>query len=134
MFVLKLGAGQVSHQAYQRQGKAVTNFKKRLPAPHSDLADEAIKDPYKFDFLTLSDKFRERELEVALLKHLEKFMIELGKGFAFVGRQYHLAVSDSDYYIDLLFYHLKLRSYFVIELKSGICASGCSHANQCLGL
>ena len=109
----------VSNQAFQRQGKAVTNFKKRLPAPHSDLADEAIKDPYKFDFLTLSDKFRERELEVALLKHLEKFMIELGKGFAFVGRQYHLAVSDSDYYIDLLFYHLKLRSYFVIELKSG---------------
>jgi hypothetical protein len=78
-----------------------------------------LKDPYIFDFLTLTEPFNERELETELIKHLEHFLIELGSGFAFVGRQYHLQISDRDFYVDLLFYHLKLRAYIVIELKKG---------------
>lgn len=110
---------QVESAAHQRRGAAVTNFAERLPAPQSDLARQALKDPYIFDFLTLEAGFHERELETGLVAHLEKFLLELGQGFAFVGRQYHLAVGDSDFYLDLLFYHLKLRSYLVIELKRG---------------
>ena len=105
--------------AYERQGKAVTNLKKRLPSPQSDLAEESLKDPYKFDFLTLSETFKERDLEVGLLKHIEKFLLELGKGFAFVGRQYHIEVGDDDFYIDLLFYNYALHCFFVIDLKRG---------------
>jgi hypothetical protein len=78
-----------------------------------------MKDPYIFDFLTLTEPFQERELETELIKHLEKFLIELGAGFSFVGRQYHLVVSDQDFYLDLLFYHLKLRAFVIIELKKG---------------
>jgi hypothetical protein len=86
---------------------------------NSELAQETLKDPYNFDFLTLTATFSERELELELIKHLEKFLLELGAGFAFVGRQYHLSISDKDCYIDLLFYHLKLRCYIVIDLKKG---------------
>lgn len=109
----------IEGDAYKRGGKAVTNFKARLPAPHSDMAQQAFKDPYIFDFLTIEEPFRERELETGLVRHLEKFLIELGQGFAFVGRQYHLDIGDKDFYIDLLFYHLKLRCFIVIELKKG---------------
>ncbi len=110
---------QIDSNAYARQGKAVTNFDKLLPSPQSDLARQVLKDPYIFDFLTLDTEFREKELEAGLLRHLEKFLLELGSGFAFVGRQYHLDIGDDDFYIDLLFYHLKLRCYVVIELKRG---------------
>ncbi len=103
---------------YERRGSAVTNFGRTLPTPQSDLARDVLKDPYIFDFLGLTDDIRERELENALLVHLRKFLIELGSGFAFVGNQYRLAIGDEDYYIDLLFYHLKLRCYFVIDLKT----------------
>ncbi|MBU0600424.1 DUF1016 family protein [bacterium] len=109
----------IKNDAHKRQGKAITNFDVHLPAQQSDLARQSLKDPYIFDFLTLTDPFNERELETELIKHLEKFLIELGAGFAFVGRQYHLEVSDKDFYIDLLFYHLKLRCFIVIELKKG---------------
>jgi predicted nuclease of restriction endonuclease-like (RecB) superfamily len=114
--VLKL---QIDSSAHVRQGKAPNNFALRLPAPQSDLARQALKDPYIFDFLTLDSAFHERELETGLVQHLEKFLLELGQGFAFVGRQYRLTVGENDFYIDLLFYHLKLRSYMVIELKRG---------------
>jgi len=109
----------IKSKAHERQGKAVTNFEAHLPAPQSDLAQQALKDPYIFDFLTLDEPFRERELETGLMRHLEKFLLELGSGFSFVGRQYHLDVGDDDFYIDLLFYHLKLRCFVVIDLKVG---------------
>lgn len=105
--------------AYERQGKATTNFAINLPAPQSDLAAEMLKDPYIFDFLTLEEPFHENELEAGLVQHLEKFLMELGAGFSFVGRQYHIEVGEHDFYIDLLFYHLKLRAFVVIELKKG---------------
>lgn len=101
------------------KGQAITNFDRLLPSPQSDLVQQEIKDPYIFDFLTLQDSFHERELEVGLLKHLEQFLLELGQGFAFVGRQYYLEIGDDEFYIDLLFYHLKLRSFVVIDLKKG---------------
>ncbi len=109
----------IDAQAHLRQGKAVANFEQRLPAPQSDLVRQALKDPYIFDFLTLAEPFQERELETGLIRHLEKFLIELGQGFAFVGRQFKLSVGDDDFYVDLLFYHLRLRAYVVIELKKG---------------
>jgi predicted nuclease of restriction endonuclease-like (RecB) superfamily len=102
----------------QRSGKAITNFEKRLPKPHSDLAQESLKDPYRFDFLSLGDEAREREIETALVKHVTQFLLELGAGFAFVGRQHLLDVGGDEFFIDLLFYHLKLRRYVVIELKA----------------
>jgi len=109
----------IKGKAHERQGAAVSNFSTRLPAPQADLAQQMIKDPYLFDFLTLEEPFHERELETGLVRHLEKFLLELGQGFAFVGRQYHLEVSDKDFYIDLLFYHLRLRCFVVIDLKKG---------------
>lgn len=110
---------QIETAAHARQGKATSNFALRLPSPQSELAQQALKDPYLFDFLTLEEPFHERELETGLIAHLEKFLLELGQGFAFVGRQHHVAVGDQDFYIDLLFYHLRLRCYIVIELKRG---------------
>ena len=110
---------QIKFNANASHGKAVTNFAAHLPAPQSALAQETIKNPYLFDFMTLETPFRERELETGLVAHMEKFLLELGAGFAFVGRQHHMEVSDQDFYIDLLFYHLKLRCYVVIELKKG---------------
>jgi predicted nuclease of restriction endonuclease-like (RecB) superfamily len=103
---------------HTRQGKAVTNFKAALPAPQSDLASEVVRDPYHFDFLTLSTSAAERELEQGLLSHIRKFLLELGAGFAFVGQQVHLEVDGQDFYLDLLFYHLRLRCYVVIDLKT----------------
>ncbi len=103
----------------ERNGKAVTNFSATLPAPQSDLARESLKDPYRFDFLGLSREAGERAIENALVKHVTEFLLELGAGFAFVGRQVLLDVGGDEFFIDLLFYHLKLRCYVVIELKAG---------------
>ncbi len=110
---------QIRTKLHERQGQAITNFAKTLPPVQSDLAQQSLKDPYIFDFLTLEDTFRERELETALVRHLQDFLVELGVGFAFVGRQYRIEVDDDDFYIDLLFYHLQLRCFVVIELKRG---------------
>lgn len=110
---------QIETRLLERQGQAVTNFPLALPKPQSDLAHESLKDPYIFDFLTLTNDFHERELETGLVAHLEKFLLELGQGFAFVGRQYHVEVGGQDFYIDLLFYHLKLRCFVVVDLKRG---------------
>ena len=102
---------------YERQGKAVNNFSRLLPDPQSDLAMQTLKDPYNFDFLTLDGEYRERELENALTHNITRFLLELGTGFAFVGRQVPLEVGDETLYPDLLFYHLELRCYVVVELK-----------------
>lgn len=110
-------SAQIQTKAHARAGKALTNFKHTLPPPQSDLAQQALKDPYTFDFLSLSTEARERELEQGLVDHIQKFLLELGVGFAFVGRQVHLEVGGEDYFIDLLFYHLKLRCFVVIDLK-----------------
>ena len=107
----------IETQLHKREGKAVTNFQNTLPPAQSDLAKQTLKDPYNFDFLTLRSDAHERDLEQGLLDHVQKFLLELGVGFAFVGRQYHLEISGQDYYLDLLFYHLRLRSYVVIDLK-----------------
>jgi predicted nuclease of restriction endonuclease-like (RecB) superfamily len=112
-------AVMIKSRSHERQGKAVTNFEARLPAPQSDMARQVLKDPYIFDFLTLEEPFHEREMETGLVRHLEKFLLELGQGFAFVGRQVHLDVDEEDFYIDLLFYHLKLRAFVVVDLKKG---------------
>jgi predicted nuclease of restriction endonuclease-like (RecB) superfamily len=108
----------IESDLYSRQGKAVTNFETALPPAESDLARDVMRDPYNFDFLALREQAEERELEEGLLAHIRKFLIELGAGFAFVGQQIHLVVDGEDYYIDLLFYHLKLRRYVVIDLKT----------------
>ncbi|WP_244564721.1 PDDEXK nuclease domain-containing protein [Rhizobium sullae] len=108
---------QIESGLYQRQGKALTNFARTLPAPQSDLAQELIKDPYSFDFLALGPAMSERELEQGLLEHLRSLILELGKGFAFVGSQHHLEVGGQEYYLDLLFYHLRLRCFVIVELK-----------------
>jgi predicted nuclease of restriction endonuclease-like (RecB) superfamily len=108
---------QIETKAHRRMGKALTNFAQTLPPPQSDLAQQVLKDPYTFDFLTLSAEARERELEQGLTEHIQKFLVELGVGFAFVGRQVHLEVGGEDYYLDLLFYHLKLRCFVVLDLK-----------------
>lgn len=110
---------QIKSNLYQRQGGSLTNFEQKLPTPQSDLARQLLKDPYIFDFLTLTEDYQEKDLESALTQHITKFLLELGAGFAFVGRQYHLEVGGQDFYLDLLFYHLKLRCYVVIELKKG---------------
>jgi predicted nuclease of restriction endonuclease-like (RecB) superfamily len=108
----------IESDLYSRKGNAVTNFKQALPPPQSDLADDIVRDPYNFDFLTLRTQVTERELENGLLTHIRKFLIELGAGFAFAGQQVHLPVDGEDFYIDLLFYHLELRCYIVIDLKT----------------
>ena len=110
---------QIKNRAHERQGAAITNFATTLPEPHAAIAQGLLKDPYLFDFLTLEEPFHERELETGLLLHLEKFLLELGRGFAFVGRQYRLEVSDREFYLDLIFYHLHLRCFIVIDLKKG---------------
>jgi len=107
-------ADMIETRLHERQGESITNFANQLPAPQSDLAQQTLKDPYIFDFLTLEEPFHERELETTLIHHLEKFLLELGQGFAFVGRQYLVSVGDDDFYIDLLFYHLQLRCFVVI--------------------
>jgi predicted nuclease of restriction endonuclease-like (RecB) superfamily len=109
---------QIDGRAHERQGMALTNFKATLPPADSDMAGQIFKDPYLFDFLGTADPRREREVEQALVDHIQRFLLELGSGFAFVGRQVQLAFESRDYYLDLLFYHLKLRCYVVIELKA----------------
>ncbi|MEH1912071.1 MAG: PDDEXK nuclease domain-containing protein [Nostoc sp.] len=108
---------QIESKLYHRQGKATNNFNRTLPQPQSELAQQLLKDPYSFDFLNLATDFLERDLERALINHIRDFFLELGVGFAFVGSQYHLEVGGEDFYIDLLFYHLRLRCYIVIDLK-----------------
>lgn len=110
---------QIESGLYRRQGKAITNFDRTLPAPQSELARQVLKDPYVFDFLSIGEEAKERDLEKALLEQIRAFLLELGVGFAFVGSQYHLEVGGEDFYIDLLFYHLHLRCFVVIELKIG---------------
>ena len=109
----------IKSEVHNRTGNLVSNFSQILPPLESDLVQQSFKDPYRFDFLTITEPFKERELENNLIKHMEKFLIELGSGFAFVGRQYKLEIGDDEFYIDLLFYHLKLRCFIVVELKKG---------------
>lgn len=108
---------QIESRLYQREGKAINNFELTLPKPQSDLAQQTLKDPYIFDFLHLTKEYNERDLENGLIEHITKFLLELGAGFSFLGRQYHLEIGDQDFYIDLLFYHVKLHCYVVIDLK-----------------
>lgn len=109
---------QIKSDLYNRQGKAITNFKLTLPDNSSDLAHQILKDPYNFDFLALTENYKERELENALVDNVTKFLLELGTGFAYVGKQVPMMVGGQEYFIDLLFYHLKLRAFIVIELKA----------------
>jgi len=109
---------KIDTKLFERQGAAPTNFERTLPPSQSDLAQQALKDPYVFDFLTLDAEAHERDIETGLVEHIRDFLVQLGVGFAFVGRQVHLEVGDQDFFIDLLFYHLKLRCYVVIELKA----------------
>lgn len=118
----------IERHLIEREGKAVTNFESRLPKPHSDLAHESLKDPYLFDFLGVGSEAGERAIEDAIVQHITRFLLELGAGFAFVGRQVPLEVGGDDFFIDLLFYHLKLRCYVVVELKAG--AFKPEHAGQ----
>ncbi len=108
---------QIESGLYHRQGKALTNFTRTLPAPQSELAQQIVKDPYNFDFLTLGPEARERQVEIALIEHARQFLVELGMGFAFVGSQYPLEVGGQEFRLDLLFYHLGLRAFVVIEIK-----------------
>lgn len=109
---------QIKSNLHLRKGNAISNFKNTLPKPLSDLAQQTLKDPYIFDFLSMTENYKERDLENQLIAHISKFILELGKGFAFVGQQYNIEVGTKDYYIDLLFYHIKLKCYVVIDLKN----------------
>lgn len=108
----------IKNQDKLRQGQAVTNFEARLPSPYSALAHETLKDPYLFDFLGLSNDALEREIEIALIRHITRFLLELGTGFAFVARQHRLEVAGDEFFVDLLFYHTRLKCYVVVELKA----------------
>jgi len=119
---------QIQSQLHLRIGQTANNFESTLPPAESDLANQIFKDPYLFDFLGTAEVRKEAELENKLIEHLEKFLLELGQGFAFVGRQVHMEVGGDDFYIDLLFYHLKLRAYVVVELKAGKFCPG--HVSQ----
>lgn len=108
---------QIESRLHERSGKAFTNFERTLPPAQSDMAREVLKDPYMFDFLTLGEDAHERDLERGLVEHVQKLLLEMGAGFAFVGRQVPLDVGDEDFYLDLLFYHLRLRCFLVVDLK-----------------
>jgi predicted nuclease of restriction endonuclease-like (RecB) superfamily len=110
---------QIQSNLYARDGKSLNNFASSLPAPQSDLAASIIKDPYNLEFLNIQDKVHERELETKLIDNIRHFLLELGQGFAFIGNQYHIELEGEDYFLDLLFYHVKLKCYVVIELKTG---------------
>lgn len=109
---------QIKSNLFERHGKTISNFKHTLPEPTADLAQQSLKDPYVFDFISLTESYNERDIENQLVQHISKFLLELGKGFAYIGRQYHLEIGEKDYYIDLLFYHVVLKSYVVVELKN----------------
>ena len=109
---------QIKSDLYARNGRAINNFKNTLPKPFSDLAQQTLKDPYVFDFMTMSAGFKEKDIEKQLVQHITKFLLELGKGFAFVGQQYQMEIAGKDYYVDMLFYHTRLKCYVVIELKN----------------
>lgn len=109
---------QIKNQLHLRQGAAVTNFGQRLPSPHAGMAAQILKDPYHFDFLGLGDEAHERDIENALIRHITRFLLELGAGFAFVGRQFRMEVSGDEFFLDLLFYHTRLKCYVVVELKA----------------
>ena len=111
-------ATQIKTSLHERTGIAITNFSNTLPEPFSELAQQTLKDPYVFDFLQLTENYKEKDIENQLVNHIRKFLLELGKGFAFVGQQYHLEIAKKDYYLDLLFYHIRLKCYIVIELKN----------------
>ncbi|WP_449258940.1 PDDEXK nuclease domain-containing protein [Chlorobium limicola] len=108
----------IKSRLHLRQGNAITNFEKRLPSPDSALAHETLKDPYMFDFLGLGNEAHERDIEGGLMRHITRFLLELGSGFAFVGRQFRLEVDGDEFFIDLLFYHTRLKCYVVVELKA----------------
>lgn len=109
---------QIDSGLYERQGKAISNFKIKLPEPQSDLAEQTLKNPYNFEFLSMNEKYDEKELEEALIERITQFLLELGTGFAYLGRQVHIKVGDSDFYMDLLFYHVRLHCYVIVELKT----------------
>lgn len=119
---------QIKNQLMQRQGAAISNFAARLPAPDSELAIDTLKDPYMFDFFGLGNDAHEREIETGLISHITRFLLELGAGFAFVGRQFRLEVAGDEFFIDLLFYHTRLKCYVVVELKAS--AFKPEHAGQ----
>lgn len=108
----------IAAEIHKRAGNAITNFKTTLPSPQSNLAQETLKDPFLFDFLTLHEDHAEKDLEDGLINHIQKFLLELGHGFSFLGRQYPIQVAGDQYYIDLLFYHVKLRAFVVLEIKA----------------
>lgn len=108
---------QIETKLYLRQGKAITNFKNLLPAIQSDLANAILKYPYYFEFITLAKQAKEKDLELRLIQHISQFLLELGKGFAYMGRQFYLKVGSKEYRSDLLFYHTRLKYYIIIELK-----------------
>ena len=113
---------QIGQDLYARQGtetKKISNFAAALPAPQSELAHEVLKDPFKFEFLALADKPKERDIEEGLINHIRDFLLELGSGFSFVGNQYHLEVGGDDFYIDCLFYNFKMRCFVILEIKTG---------------
>lgn len=109
---------QIASELYERQGQAISNFQIKLPEPQSDLAKQTLKDPYNFDFLALREEYDERDLEDALVNQITQFLLELGTGFSYLGRQVHIKVGESDFFLDLLFYHVKLHCYVVVELKT----------------
>ena len=110
---------QIKSRLHEREGKALTNFQRELPPPESDMAEQILKDPYNFDFLTVTEAAKEREIERGLLTHLRDLLLGLGRGFSFVGIQVPLTVDGQTFYLDLLFYHVRLHRYFVFELKGG---------------
>ncbi len=110
---------QITNNLFKKKGKVIHNFENTLPTPQSKLVEQTLKDPYSFDFLGLEEDALEKAIEDELTKHITEFLLELGKGFAFLGRQFKIEVSENDYFIDMLFYHVDLRCFVVIELKSG---------------
>jgi len=109
---------QMEGKLFERTGKMINNFAVTLPAPQADLARETLKNPYNFDFLTIGERAKERDLEQALAEHIQHFLLELGQGFAYMGRQFPLEVDGDHFYLDLLFYHTRLRCYVIVELKA----------------
>jgi predicted nuclease of restriction endonuclease-like (RecB) superfamily len=120
----------IKNRLYLRKAAAITNFDQQLPAPNAQMAKEVLKDPYLFDFLGLGDEAHERDIENALMRHITRFLLELGAGFAFVGRQYRLEVGGDEFFIDLLFYHTRLKCYVVVELKGVAFKPEHEHAGQ----